>query len=153
MTEALMNISLRFAFLLDVPDGLIGAPAPGTDVSAPANGAADVVNNVVQNVPPETTGSMWSMLLPMVAIFGLMYLLLIRPQRKREKKMKEMQAAITTGDNVVTTGGFFGRVTDVGEDCFIVEFGTNRGLRVPVLKSDVVGVRSPKMTPPPREAE
>jgi preprotein translocase subunit YajC len=64
--------------------------------------------------------------------------------------MKEMQAAITTGDNVVTSGGMFGKVADIGEDCFIVEFGTNRSIRIPVLKSDVIGIREPKMTPPPK---
>jgi preprotein translocase subunit YajC len=60
--------------------------------------------------------------------------------------MKELQAGITTGDNIITSGGLFGKVADVGEDCFIVEFGTNRGVRIPVLKADVVAIRTPKMT-------
>ena len=84
------------------------------------------------------------------ALFVGLYFLFIRPNRKREKQRREMVEAIRAGDNVVTTGGLFGRVTDIGEDCFVVEFGTNKGMRIPVLKSDVLGVREPKLTPPPR---
>jgi preprotein translocase subunit YajC len=91
------------------------------------------------------------MLLIWGAVFVGMWFLMIRPQRKREKAMKELQAGIGTGDDVITSGGLFGKVADVGEDCFIVEFGTNRGLRVPVLKADVVARRTPKMTPQPKE--
>jgi preprotein translocase subunit YajC len=86
-----------------------------------------------------------------VVLIG-MYFLMMRPQRKREKQMKEMQSAIKPGDNVVTSGGLFGRVADVGEDCFIIEFGTNRGIRIPVKKTDVLGIRDPKTTPPPKDA-
>lgn len=93
----------------------------------------------------------WGFILLWGAVFAGMWFFLIRPQRNREKKMKEMQAAIGTGENVVTSGGLFGKVADVGEDCFLVDFGTNRTVRIPVLKADVVGVRSPKMTPQPKE--
>jgi preprotein translocase subunit YajC len=79
-----------------------------------------------------------------------MYFLLMRPQRKREKQMKEMQAGIRVGDNVVTNGGLYGRVADLGEDSFIVEFGTNRSIKIPVRKTDVLGVKEPKLTPPPK---
>lgn len=82
-------------------------------------------------------------------IIGSMYFLLFRPQRKRDKEMKSMQSNIRPGDNIVTTSGLFGKVTDVGEDVFVVEFGVNRGIRIPVAKSDVAAIRSPKLTPPP----
>jgi preprotein translocase subunit YajC len=67
--------------------------------------------------------------------------------------MRELQAAITTNDNIVTSGGLFGKVISTGEDCFLVEFGTNRGVHIPVLKADVVSVRTPVLTSPPKEAE
>ena len=82
-----------------------------------------------------------------VAIIVVFYFFSIRPQSKREKKLKEMQASIKTGDNVLTTSGLYGKVADVGEDCFIIEFGTNRGVRVPVRKSDIVGIHTPKISP------
>jgi preprotein translocase subunit YajC len=133
----------------------------------------ETVNDVIQNVTDTVTqtapgtastaaeteaaaGGLLSNPLMMIVLYGAIivgaYFLLMRPQRKREKKAKEMQAAIRTGDNIVTSGGLFGRVADVGEDCFIIEFGTNRGVRIPVLKSDVVAIRSPKTTPAPKEA-
>jgi preprotein translocase subunit YajC len=105
------------------------------------------------DAPPQGGMDLWMMMLIYGAIFVGLWFLMIRPQRKREKKMRELQSAITTGDNVITSGGFFGKVADVGEDCFIVEFGTNRGIRIPVLKGDVVGIREPKMTPQPKDAE
>ncbi|MDR1913350.1 MAG: preprotein translocase subunit YajC [Clostridiales bacterium] len=87
------------------------------------------------------------MILIWVAVIGVFYFFSIRPQSKRDKQMKEMQSSLRTGDNVVTTAGFFGKIAEVGDDCFIVEFGTNRGVRVPVRKSDIVGIKEPKLTP------
>ena len=127
--------------------------------------AAEVVQNVGEaaannaaaapTAAPEAVGGLFgggfSIILLYAAILVGGYMLLMRPQRKRDKKLKEVQASIKTGDDVITSGGFFGRVADVGEDCFIIEFGTNRGIRIPVLKSDVLGIRTPKTTPPPKE--
>jgi len=91
--------------------------------------------------------SSFGMIAMWVAIIAVFYFVTIRPQSKRDKKLKEMQSSIKTGDNVLTTSGFYGKVADVGDDCFVIEFGTNRGIRIPVRKSDVVGIQTPKMTP------
>ena len=90
--------------------------------------------------------SAFGMIAVWVAIFAVFYFFTIRPQSKRDKKLKEMQSSIKTGDNVLTTSGFFGKVADVGDDCFVIEFGTNRGIRIPVRKSDIIGIQTPKMT-------
>ncbi|MDL2249000.1 preprotein translocase subunit YajC, partial [Tyzzerella sp. OttesenSCG-928-J15] len=50
---------------------------------------------------------------------------------------------LKVGDTVCTTGGLFGKIVEIGDEVFVVEFGTNRGLRVPVLKSDVVIAKDP----------
>jgi len=122
--------------------GVVAEPAATTGQAAPAP-------------QPEAGpfGTVW-----MIAIWGLvivgMYFLMIRPQRKREKQAREMQANLKVGDNVLTNGGMFGRIADVGQDCFVVEFGTNRGIRIPIRKSDVLGIQTPKLTPtPPTETE
>ena len=81
-----------------------------------------------------------------ILVFVGFYFIAIRPQRKRDKERKAMQSNIKVGDNVVTSGGLFGKVADVGQDCFIVEFGTNRGVRIPINKADVLGIRSPQLT-------
>ena len=82
------------------------------------------------------------------AIIGGFYFFAIRPQRKRDKEMRALQSTLGVGDNVMVSGGMFGRIADVGHDCFVVEFGTNRGVRIPIRKADVLAVKSPQMTAP-----
>ena len=77
----------------------------------------------------------------------------MRPQRKQAKAHKEMQEGLRVGENVVTSSGFFGKIVGVGTDSFLVEFGQDRGFKVWVRKSDIAGVRSPVMTPPPKDGE
>jgi len=100
-------------------------------------------------------------LMEMVTLFGFPLLMLaaiwffmMRPQRKREKQMAEMQETMKAGENVLTSSGFYGKITGVGHDSFIIEFGGEgggRGIRVPVRKADVVAIKTPVMTPPPVE--
>jgi preprotein translocase YajC subunit len=77
---------------------------------------------------------------------GMLYFLMIRPQKKREKEVKETQALIKAGDSIVTSSGLFGKVTSVGGDCFLVEFGTNKSVIIPIRKSDVIEIRTPKIS-------
>jgi preprotein translocase subunit YajC len=131
---------------------IIGAPQPGNGAATGDTQGHTTATGTPPAVPegqPQPVGGMSPLMMLLIwgGVILAMYLLMFRPQRKREKQMKEMQAAITTGDNVVTNAGLFGRVADVGEDCFIIEFGTNRSIRIPVAKSEVVGIRTPKMTP------
>jgi len=127
--------------------GGTGAGAGTTgEVAAGAAGYAPVGD-------PGMAGMLITML-PFLAIFVGMWFLMIRPQRKREKKLKELQATIKAGDNIVTSSGMFGKVADVGTDCLVVEMGiSGRTVKIPVLKSDVLGVREPVLTPPPKEVE
>ncbi len=67
-------------------------------------------------------------------LFGGIYFFLFRPQRKRENEIKVAQSKLATGDEVLLTGGVFGKIIDVGEDVFIVEIGLNKGVRIPVKK-------------------
>ena len=74
-------------------------------------------------------GSMWVMLiqlLPIVLIFVVMYFLLIRPQKKKEKQAQEMRNNLQVGDEVITAGGIIGRVVSVREDTVVVETGGDR---------------------------
>jgi preprotein translocase subunit YajC len=64
-----------------------------------------------QDAAPQ--GSIGGMLLPMLVIFGAFYFLLIRPQQKRQKQHTELVNALSTGDEVVTSGGILGEITDV----------------------------------------
>ena len=92
-------------------------------------------------------GGDWvSMMLIYAAVIGAMYFLLIRPQRKREKQVREMQASLKVGDPVITTSGFYGKIVGVSADAFLVEFGENRGLNIWVRKSDIAGSKAPTTT-------
>ena len=53
------------------------------------------------------------MLVPMVCIFAIMYFLMIRPQQKKEKQLRELIESIKTGDAVITNGGIHGVVSNV----------------------------------------
>ena len=137
--------------LTDDASGILVRPGTDTNVT---DVVTDVANGLADAVPPPAVadqGNWWIMIIYAGLFIVALYFMMFRGPRRREKKMKELQANIRTGDNVVVSGGMFGRVADVGDDCFIVEFGTNRGVRIPVLKSDVLGVREPKLTPPPKE--
>ena len=53
---------------------------------------------------------------PMILIFALMYFLMIRPQRKKDKKVKEMLANLKVGDRVCTIGGIYGTITNIRDE-------------------------------------
>lgn len=71
-------------------------------------------------------GSMLTMLLPMLLLFVGMYFLMIRPQKKQQKKDQEMRDSTQVGDEVTTIGGIMGRVVTVKEDALIIETGADR---------------------------
>ncbi len=63
----------------------------------------------------------------MLLLFGaLMYFMIIRPQKKREKKQQELRNSIEVGDEVTTIGGIIGRVVSVKEDTFVLETAGDR---------------------------
>jgi preprotein translocase subunit YajC len=79
-------------------------------------------------------------LMPILLMFVIFYMLLLRPQQQRAKAHREMVANIRRGDTVVTSGGIIGKVTRVKDDGEIeVEIADNT--RVRVIKSTVAEVR------------
>ena len=61
------------------------------------------------------------MIIYLVVIFGAMYFLLIRPQKKKQKEEKKMRENLQVGDEVVTIGGIYGRVISLKEDTMVIE--------------------------------
>ncbi len=70
--------------------------------------------------PQPGPGSMLSGVLPMVLLFAAMYFLMIAPQRKKQKAHEKMLKELGTGDEIVTTGGIYGTITNVKDDRFVV---------------------------------
>ena len=76
----------------------------------------------------------------MALLIGVFYFLLIRPQRKEQKRITAMLNDMEVGDSVVTTGGFYGVILDITDDDVIVEFGNNKNCRIPMRKSAIAEV-------------
>ena len=76
----------------------------------------------------------------MVVLFGIMYFLMVRPQKKEQKRLQAMLSAMEVGDSVVTTSGFYGVIIDMTEEDVIVEFGNNRNCRIPMRKQAIAEV-------------
>ena len=73
-----------------------------------------------------STGSPYTMIIMMAVLFGAMYFLMIRPQKKQQKKDQEMRESTQVGDEVTTIGGIIGRVVTVKEDSLVIETGADR---------------------------
>ena len=63
----------------------------------------------------------WTAYIWIVATFAIFYLLLIRPQQKREKKERIMRNSLEAGDHIVTIGGIIGRVVSIKDDTVVIE--------------------------------
>ena len=68
----------------------------------------------------------WTAYIWIVATFAIFYLLLIRPQQKREKKERIMRNSLEAGDHIVTIGGIVGKIISVKEDEIVIETGADR---------------------------
>ena len=66
-------------------------------------------------------GNIWATILPLVILIAVMYFLLIRPQKKREKEVNAMRSGVQVGDEIITIGGFYGRVISIKEDALTIE--------------------------------
>ena len=76
----------------------------------------------------------------LVIMFGMMYFLMIRPQKKEQKKAAAMLSSMEIGDCILTNSGFYGIVIDITDDTVIVEFGNNKNCRIPMQKTAIAQV-------------
>src|SRR6476661_4451173 len=77
-------------------------------------------------------------ILPIVLIMGVFYVLLIRPQQKRQRQLQETIATLKIGDRVVTTGGIIGVITTVRDTSFIIRSADKSILEI--ARSAVAGI-------------
>ena len=69
----------------------------------------------------EALKGMLPMILIYAVLFGGLYFLMIRPQRKKQKEEKKMRENLQVGDEIVTIGGLYGRVISLKEDVIVME--------------------------------
>ena len=75
-----------------------------------------------------------------VVLIGVLWFIMIRPQKKEQKRMAELIASVEVGDSILTNSGFYGVVIDIEEDTVIVEFGSNKNCRIPMQKNAIAQV-------------
>jgi preprotein translocase subunit YajC len=77
-------------------------------------------------------------LLPMLLIIGVFYVLLIRPQQKRQKQLQETISQLKAGDRIVTTGGVIGTITTIRDTSFLIRSADKSILEI--ARSAVAGI-------------
>jgi preprotein translocase subunit YajC len=88
---------------------IAAAPFFAQATSAPSSGPAQMITGM----------------LPAILLMAGFYFLFIAPQRKKQKAHEKMLAALQSGDEIVTTGGIFGTITNVKDDRFVVRIADN----------------------------
>ena len=94
---------------------------------------------------PASTQDALSQFLPLIAMFAILYFLMIRPQMKKAKEHKALIAGLQKGDEVVTQGGLTGKVSQLGDNYVKIEIGANSAGPVEVtVQRPAIGIVLPK---------
>jgi preprotein translocase subunit YajC len=99
-----------------------------------------ISNAYAQTAANDPTGGLMQFL-PIIAMFGLLWFMMIRPQMKRAKEHKALVEALAKGDEVVTQAGIAGKIAEVGEAYLLVEVAD--GVQIKIQKQ-AVGTVLPK---------
>src|SRR5690554_10417 len=101
------------------------------------------ITSILSTLPPvlaqqEPQGNPLQFFLIMGLMFAAMWFLIIAPQRKKQKELQKMISELKTGDEVLTTGGIFGVISNVKDDRFVVKIADNT--KVEINKSFIQSV-------------
>jgi len=91
---------------------------------------------------PTTSSGILGMVLPLALMFGLLYLLMIRPQKKKEKELRAQIDSMKVGDNCVSIGGILGRVVNIKDNEVTIQTSVANTL-ITVRKSAISQVVKP----------
>lgn len=84
----------------------------------------------------QPAGGGWSMWVMLILIFVVMWLFMIRPQRKQQKELQKFREGLKKGDKIVTIGGIYGTVAEVSDKTLVIEVDNN--VKIKVDKNSVV---------------
>ncbi len=96
----------------------------------------NILTVVLQEAPQQAPGGSYSFIIMMVAIFAIMYFLMILPQKKRQKQIQQFRNSLSKGDKIVTVGGIYGTVDEIHEHYVIIVVDSN--VRIRVAKNSIV---------------
>ena len=84
----------------------------------------------------------YGMIIFLVVIFGVMYLLMIRPRQRQQRQHDEMMKELRPGDRVIMAGGIYGQIDSLGEDTAILRIES--GATMKVARSSILGKAEPE---------
>lgn len=114
-------------FMLDVSTIVTGSD--GAAAVATSTGAASTAT---------AASNPMMLIIAYIAMLGIVfYFFSVRPMKKKEQEMTQLRNAIAVGDSVLLKTGMYGTVVDITYENFVIEFGLNKTVRVPVLKSEI----------------
>ncbi len=101
------------------------ATALADEAAAAAPAAADAAAQGAEQMAeqPNMWASLISLFLPMILLLGVFYFLLIRPQQKKDKQVKEMLNNLKVGDRICTIGGIYGAIKQIKDDTITLAVG------------------------------
>jgi preprotein translocase subunit YajC len=105
----------------------------GTHALAAAHTAAEAAKS-------SSSSSSLSFLLIIVVVFGLLYFVMIRPQRNRQRQAQQQQRQVGNGSRVRTTAGMYGTIVDSDDDNVLVEFAP--GVQIKMMRRAIMNVVS-----------
>ncbi len=79
--------------------------------------------------------SQWSGILMMVVIVAIFYFFMIRPQQKKQKEVQKAREALSVGDTVITAGGIYGKIREIGDTFMMIEISD--GVKIRIDKTSV----------------
>jgi preprotein translocase subunit YajC len=89
-----------------------------------------MIKMIAQTAAPAPGGGFPVQLIVMALMLGGLYFLMIAPQRKKQKEHEKMLGTLQSGDEVITTGGIYGVITNVKDDRFVVRVADNTKIEV-----------------------
>ena len=88
------------------------------------------MNTILMMQPQGQESNPWMSMLPLLLIIVVFYFFMIRPQMKRQKEIRKFRESLAKGDKVVTTGGIYGKITQIKETTVILEVAKDVNITV-----------------------
>ena len=98
----------------------------------------NIISIILQAQQAQQGSGGLSLIIMMVAIFAIMYFLMIRPQQKKQKELQRFRTELKKGDKVVTIGGIYGTIEEIPESGNYVMMRIDTNVRIKVAKSSIV---------------
>ena len=97
-------------------------------------------------------GESVSMILPLIILLLVMYFLLIRPQKKREKEVNAMRNGVQVGDEIITIGGICGKIVKTKDETIVIQVGADK-VKFEMMRWAVSSVTKSSGKPAAKEVE